>query len=329
MSRTPPEAVEIAAALSRHARQGRDLRFAVIDWFAEAGLNAPGSVPVPEPPDAAVQDAVVWIIGTSLAHRLLRLAGSARTEAEQDDFYRAAGDAVGRVSAPLVFDAVAVRDALLTGADPGDGLLQIGAADARAGLIHLTAAIGMGIDEVGSDALSEALANSGTFPSMSADGLADALADFERSGETGNAVISLGQRDPLVVTFGRYDLLALAQLANADHLRRAREVLYGLAGMGALYMSYGLLMPDTPGLAALRARIDELGIGQMLIFIFMSVDNTGLFVINLLSCIHPVYQAFRQLLVGQFANGRSLLSDKNRSAEEFMADWLAAIKART
>ena len=49
-SEASPEAVEIAAALSRHARQGRDLRLAVIDWFADAGLPAtPGEPPVPEP----------------------------------------------------------------------------------------------------------------------------------------------------------------------------------------------------------------------------------------------------------------------------------------
>ena len=50
LSEASPEAVEIAATLSRHTRQGRDLRLAVIDWFADAGLPAtPGEPPVPEP----------------------------------------------------------------------------------------------------------------------------------------------------------------------------------------------------------------------------------------------------------------------------------------
>src|SRR6516164_7585270 len=61
-SEVPPEAVETAAALSRHTRQGRDLRLAVIDWFADAGLPVmPGEPAVPEPPHGAVQSALNWI----------------------------------------------------------------------------------------------------------------------------------------------------------------------------------------------------------------------------------------------------------------------------
>ena len=40
VSRPVPEAAEIAAALARHARQGRDLRLAVLDWFAEPRRRA-------------------------------------------------------------------------------------------------------------------------------------------------------------------------------------------------------------------------------------------------------------------------------------------------
>lgn len=49
--------VEIAAQLATHGRQGRDLRLAVVDWFAEAGRVMPGDAAVPEPPYAAVRAA--------------------------------------------------------------------------------------------------------------------------------------------------------------------------------------------------------------------------------------------------------------------------------
>jgi hypothetical protein len=52
-------------------------------------------------------------------------------------------------------------------------------------------------------------------------------------------------------------------LENAG-IRQAREVAAGLAGFGSLLLLHALLMPDTPGLAALRTRIRQLGMGQVL-----------------------------------------------------------------
>jgi len=115
-----PGAVEIAAALAVHARQGRDLRLAVVDWFAEAGRGMHGDPGVPEPPDAAVRAAVEWMIASSPSYRLLQLARSALTEPQVDAFYEAAGKAIGRTPVPSAFDPAAVRNALLTGNDPED-----------------------------------------------------------------------------------------------------------------------------------------------------------------------------------------------------------------
>jgi hypothetical protein len=316
--------VEIAAALSRHTRQGRDLRLAVIDWFAEAGRNAPGSVPVPEPPGAAVHNAVIWMVATSPFYRLLQLARSARTDSQLDDFYRAAGDALRGASPPPAFDAAAVRHAALTGEDPGRGLLPA-AANARGGLIQLIAATGMGIGEVGPDALADGLAASGMFPGIPAGDWVPTLARLEGSEPLGEVGIALGQHAGLAVSFGRYDPLALVKLANAEHLRRARTVLYGLAGMGGLYLMHGFLMPDSPGFAALRARIDELGIGQMLIWMCFGINSTGGFAINLVSCIHPVLWRTHKSLSDQLANGPPL-RPPGQSAEEYVAGWLAALK---
>jgi len=139
------------------------------------------------------------------------------------------------------------------------------------------------------------------------------------------------QLEALVVSFGRYDPLALVRAANAGHLRHARKVFYDLAGMGGLYFMYGFLLPDSPGLAALRARIDELGMRQILIEMCLSlIGSTQLFAINLVSCIHPVLWGIHKSLSDQIAKGPPLLPRGEQSAEEYVeayvAGWRAALK---
>ena len=81
ISTLAPATVEIAAALARHAVQGRDLRAAVIAWFFEAGLPAtPGKPVVPEPPDAAVAEALAWAVRTDPGYRMLQRACASVTE---------------------------------------------------------------------------------------------------------------------------------------------------------------------------------------------------------------------------------------------------------
>jgi hypothetical protein len=70
VSRLDPETVEIAAALARHVRQGRDLRLAVLGWFAEAGLSEVLDTVVPEPPEQAVLDTLEWVIAASPWYQL-------------------------------------------------------------------------------------------------------------------------------------------------------------------------------------------------------------------------------------------------------------------
>jgi hypothetical protein len=89
-----PVVVESAAVLARHLRQGRDRRLAVLEWFAEAGAAAqPGTVRVPEPPLAAVREAVVWVLRGTVSHRLLELARGAAGAGEEaaDALYEVAG----------------------------------------------------------------------------------------------------------------------------------------------------------------------------------------------------------------------------------------------
>jgi hypothetical protein len=97
-----PATVEIAAALARHAQQGRDLRAAVVAWFFEAGRPAlPGQLTVPEPPDVAVAEALAWAVRTSPEYRMLQRARSAVTEAQKDDFYATAAEQARPRSAQL------------------------------------------------------------------------------------------------------------------------------------------------------------------------------------------------------------------------------------
>jgi hypothetical protein len=83
-----PATVEIAAALARHTRQGRDLRAAVVAWFFEAGRPAGlGEAAGPEPPEDAVTAALAWAVRTDPGYRVLQRARAAATEAQQDQFY--------------------------------------------------------------------------------------------------------------------------------------------------------------------------------------------------------------------------------------------------
>jgi hypothetical protein len=112
----------------------------------------------------------------------------------------------------------------------------------------------MGYTEIGVDAI----ADTGLIPNISPDGMQGWLA-------------SLGEPPPgpagdlaeLLVT--RYDPLKMLALANVELLQQARATAYGLAWIGALYLMHALLMPDIPGLAALRAIIDAFGAGPILL----------------------------------------------------------------
>jgi hypothetical protein len=321
-SEASPEAVEIAAALSRHTKWGRDLRLAVIDWFADAGRRPiPGETAVPEPPHAAVRSALMWLVAANPAHQLLQLARSARTEADRDEFYDAADAAVpGPPSRPVVsFDPAVVREALLTRRDPPEGTVRSGQ-EARSGWIQLIAAMGMGYAEIGDDALAEALADTGLALQMPApDGRW--LAHFRESP---------AGLQPLVE---RYDPLDMLSQADAEGLQRARTAALDLAMAGGLYFFHALLLPDTPGLAGLRATIDGLGLGPWLLMTFRNLagtDGSSIrtdgFAFTVVSCLHPFMSAVHTLLAAHIEGDPPLLPDNTHDAEKFMADWMTTLK---
>jgi hypothetical protein len=320
VSEASPEAVEIAAALSRHTRQGRDLRLAVVDWFADAGKPAiPGGPTVPEPPHAAVHAALMWVLSADSAYRLFQRARSARTEAERDDFYDTADTAVRSWPRPAAgFDPAVMREALLAHQDPPHGTVKSGQ-QVRSGMIQLIAAAGMGYGEVPADLFAEAIADVGLVSGMSDAAAQRVVARLVQLNEL--PASSLAE---LLIT--RYDPLEILSLANAELLQEARTAAWGMAAMGSVHLLHALLMPDTPELAALRADIDGLGIGQWLMRAALDVHSTDGFAFTVVSCLHPFVSAMHKFLAHQAATGPPLLPDNVHDAERFMADWATTLE---
>ncbi|MEJ8673013.1 hypothetical protein WKI71_45375 [Streptomyces sp. MS1.AVA.1] len=235
-----PVVVESAAVLARHLRQGRDRRLAVLEWFAEAGMAAQsGAVQVPEPPVAGVREAVVWVLRGTMSHRLLEVARGAAGAGEEaaDALYEVTGRHIAARPYRGAANPALVRAALEADEEVPD----------FKGVVHLVAAIGLGAQEVGADALAQAFAAFGWF-GLTAEDWAQMLGAVERG-------------ESLPVDWGllqqRADVLGPVQQASDEQLLRARTVLLGLRMFYGLYAMHALFMPDTPTLAALRARIDE------------------------------------------------------------------------
>jgi hypothetical protein len=308
--------VEIAAALARHAVQGRDLRAAVVAWFFEAGRpTAPDEAAVPEPPDAAVAEALAWAVRTDPGYRMLRRARAAVTEAQKDDFYEAAAAQARRgVDVPAGFDPSAAREALLSGQE-----IPFDSNGPRTDLVHLIAALGLGVEEVGAEAFADAIAATGLFPQLSAQEWRDAMIEAHASDAYAEEFAALARFDPAKA------------LENADiaQLRQAREVATGLGGFGALLLMHALLMPDTPALAALRARISELGMGPTLMNLARQVMQSRHVAFAIATCLDSTYFALYKSLSEFVIAGPPLLhqsGDDEHDPERYMANWLSSLR---
>jgi hypothetical protein len=115
------------------------------------------------------------------------------------------------------------------------------------------------------------------FPQLSKHEWRDAMIEAYASGAYAQEFAALVHFDPAVT------------LENADieQLRQAREVATGLAGFGSLLLMHALLMPDTPGLATLRTRISELGMGQALMGLARQVRQPHGIANAIAACLHP------------------------------------------
>jgi hypothetical protein len=316
ISALAPATVEIAAALARHAVQGRDLRAAVVAWFFEAGWpTAPSEPAVPEPPDATVAEALTWAVRADPGYRMLQRARAAVTEAQKDNFYAAAAAQARRgVDAAAGFDPSRMREALLSGLD-----IPSSPSGPRADVVHLIAAMGLGVEEVGAEAFADAITATGLFPQLSAEEWRDAMIEAYTSGIYAEEFATLARSDPVEA------------LENADinQLRQARDVATGLAGFGAILLMHALLMPDTPGLAALRAKIDELGMAPTLMNLARQVMQPQRAASAIATCLDSTYAALYKSLSELVAAGPPLLhqaGDDGHNPERHMATWLSSIR---
>jgi len=311
-----PATVEIAAALVNHAGQGRDLRMAVVAWFFEAGRPVVSGAPgLPEPPPEAVAEALAWAVRTDPGFRMLQRARAAVTDAQQDKFYEdAAALARRNPDRAAGMDPSEVRAALLSGRD-----ISSAASDTYGDVVHLVAAFGLGAEEVGAEAFADAMAAAGMFPQLSKEECRDAMIEAYDSGAYAEEFAALARFDPAEIL----------ENAGIKELRRAREVAMGLAGFGALMLMHALLMPDTPGLVALRTRISELGMGQALMGLARQIRQPRGMANAIVACLHPMYADLYQSLSELAASGPPLLhltDDESHDAQHYMDTWLSAIQ---
>jgi hypothetical protein len=309
-------AVEAAAALARHARPGRDLRWTVLAWYAEAGHPVlPGQEPVPEPPWREVRAALLWAVEHDRIRLLRAAALSVRTDADMDGWYAAAEQLVRRGPSRAPHPE-RLRTMLLTDPAGPAPRWHAPAGDAPA-LVQLLAATALGPAEIGGGALTGALAALG-LPG----GSAAAEVEVEVDEEIGDLNSRVDLRDPLERVAG----------AGEQDLAAARDAALILAGIGGLYLLYGLLMPDTPALAALRGTLDAAGLGEFARQTFASMTTPRGIARTLQGCLDPTVAnlatALRRLMADH-AGDHGLLHRPGTAggAEQYGRDWLAAIQA--
>lgn len=310
------ETVAIAAVLGRHARPGRDLRWTVIAWYAEVGRAAlPGELAVPEPPWPLVREALVWAMARSHSQQLMVQARAADGGGEegQDAFYAEAGRVMGRgpVGLPHPDEVRRVVE------DPGAQWEQSEDRRRRRATVHLAAAAGMGAGEVGGEALSEALA--ALMPGV------DWAASARQAEEDGTLESWIPAGAPI-------DPLARLSAASQEEMAAARGVAHRLAGIGALYVMHGLLMPDTPVLARLRAHIDASGFALVVTQLVPQVINPSGVPHALMMGLSPEMAALADWLEAPLAEqsdtGQGLLrlpGAEEDGAEAFMQAWIGQL----
>ncbi|MER6248832.1 hypothetical protein [Streptomyces griseorubiginosus] len=315
MSVLAEETVAVAAALGRHARPGRDLRWTVIAWYTEAGLPAgPGELAVPEPPWPAVREALVWAVGRSHAQRVVvqaRAAGGGGEEA-QDAFYAEAGRVVGRGPAGLPHPDE-VRRVI---EDPAGGWGPSPERERRSAVVRLAAAAGMGADEVGGEMLVEALA--ALMPGVAWTPVAESARRAESEGTLESWIEAGALVDPL----------ARLQAAGEEEMAAARGVVRVLTLVGFFYVMHGFLMPDSPFLARLRARVDESGFALLIALLVPQMAKPSGVPHALVMCLSPEMAALaawmEELIDEQISAGQGLLSlpgAEECGAKAFMKAW--------
>jgi hypothetical protein len=92
---------------------------------------------------------------------------------------------------------------------------------------------------------------------------------------------------------------------------------------------HGLLIPETPSLAALRGRISELGAGPLLIDLARQVMRPPSVAFAIATCLDAAYLGLYKSLSGLVAAGPPLLQhagDDEHEPERYMEIWLSSIR---
>ncbi|MFD7015346.1 hypothetical protein [Streptomyces sp. NPDC059928] len=176
----------------------------------------------------------------------------------------------------------------------------------------------MGAEEVGGEALVEALAT--LMPGPDWTDLAEAARQAEYEGTLDGWLRAGTLADPLT----------RLETAGAQETAAARTTAQMLAGVGALYLMYGLLMPDTPALAALREQLDAPGFGLIVAQLAPMMTNPSGVPHDLALCLAPETRALAAwlgtLLIEQATIAGGLLrlpgaEQGEAGAEAFMRAW--------
>ncbi|MFE2571855.1 hypothetical protein [Streptomyces mirabilis] len=184
-------------------------------------------------------------------------------------------------------------------------------------MVDLVAAIGLGVQEVGADALAEAFAAFGMF-GLTVEDWAQMLGAAER-GEEPPVDWGLLERHA--------DAVSVVRRARDEELVRARTVLLGLRSFYALYVMHGLLMPDTPAQAALRQRIDELDMFPFLDHVIAISPSPGQFAESLTVCMEPPFDYLSEVLMEQLAKDSDIfrIPGDETGAVGFGEKWMHAM----
>ncbi|WTO32883.1 hypothetical protein OG399_45625 [Streptomyces achromogenes] len=174
---------------------------------------------------------------------------------------------------------------------------------------------------------------------MGGDALAEALGAFALFGLTAEdwaqmlGAVERGESPP--VDWGllqqRADMLEPVQRASDEQLLRARTVLLGLRMFYGLYAMHALFMPDTPALAALRAKIDEWGMFPLLDHVIALSPSPRHFAEGLAVCLEPLFDGLYEALMEQLAADPALfqIPGDETGAAGFMETWTRVLREQT
>jgi hypothetical protein len=97
-----------------------------------------------------------------------------------------------------------------------------------------------------------------------------------------------------------------------------------------LYAMHALFMPDTPALAALRARIDEWGMFPVLDHVITLGPSPRHFAEGLAVCLEPLFDGLYETLMEQLAADPALfrLPGDESGAAGFMERWIGTLRGQ-